>query len=191
MPRRFDPIIDAPPETADVNGRAYRVNTDFRVVLAYARMMDDEGTSDQDRAVLGLSLFFGEAIQAGDVEGLADFLRWFLKRGREGEEERERGERLFDLLEDSGRVFSAFLQVYRINLKKVRMHYWTFCELLEGLPQGTHLADVIGIRARRVHPGMSASERNELARLKARYRIGGREADFMAGLFSSLRGIAD
>jgi hypothetical protein len=193
MQKPFNPLIDQPPETTTVNGREYRVETDYRTVLAYLRLLQDQETEEQDKTLLGLSMFYGDKIHREDVEELVSFLRYFIDRGRENEEDDEssspKGERTFDLLEDSGRIYTAFLQIYRINLRRAKVHWWIFWELLEGLPEGTKLSSVIEIRRRKYSKGMSPAERNELARLKDYYRIG-EPADMMTGLFDSLMGIA-
>ena len=194
MPKRFNPLIDPPPETVEVNGREYRIEADYRKVLAYQRLLQDPEMDDQDKAVLGLALFYGDQVRREDVQDLLAYTQYFINRGqepREGDDEAPRKERTFDILEDSGRIYAAFLQVYGINLRKAKIHFWIFWELLEGLPpEGTKLAAVAEIRGRQYRKEMSPAERNELARLKEFYRIGDDAPDVITGLFDSLLGIS-
>lgn len=186
MQKQYNPLLDAPPETAEVNGRTYQVATDYRIALAYIRLQESDDMTDQDKAVMALSMFYGPQVQIEDMEALAEHLRWFLRRGKEEDaQEGSHGDPVFDIQVDAGRIFAAFLQAYRINLRKVRMHWWIFLELLDALPQGTHLADVIEIRQRPFRQGMSAAERNSLARMKDHYRIGIHRSP-EEGLFASL-----
>lgn len=190
---KFNLLIEDPPVTAEVNGREYSIDADFRVVLSYLRLLDDKDTSDQDKTTLALVLFFGEKIRSDDVEELVKFLRWYINRGEEPEPvdpEKPKPPRYFDILIDSGRIYSAFFHIYHINLRDVRMHWWIFMELLEGLPHGTHLSDVIDIRAKPFRKDMEPGERNDLARLKKRYAIDEAKTDVLGGLFESLKGIA-
>lgn len=195
MRKQFNPLIDRTPESVTVNGRHYRIETDYRTVLAYMRLIQDQDTEDQDKTVLGLSLFYGDNINPEDIEDLAAYLRHFINRGTEQQEDEAAGgtkpPKNFDLLADSGRIFAAFIQTYRINLRKASVHWWIFCELLEGLPdEGTKLAAVIDIRRREYSRHMTPAERNSLARLKEFYKI--EEApDVITGLFDSLLGIAE
>lgn len=184
----FNPLIDEPPTEAVVNGRIYPLSTDYRRVLSYSRTEADQDLEPGERAFVGLRLFFGDSILRDDAEGLVAFLRWYISRGRPVEEEADHVDPVFDLLVDSGRIYAAFFQVYQINLRKVRLHWWLFCELLEGLPRGTHLSEVIEIRSRS-SKGLSQHDQAQLARAKDRYRIG-KKKDIGMGLFEALKGIA-
>lgn len=191
MEKAYNPILDELPFECDANGRSYKANTDFRNVFAYFRLLESED-QDEDKVFFGLDLFFGDMIAADDVEILIDWIKWFIRRGKNKEEDEEeiKGPVMFDLIVDAGRIFSAFLQIYGINLRKVKMHWWVFGELLEGLPRGTHLADVIEIRSRKFEKWMKPSDRNELQRLKDRFRIG-EKVDPFDGLFDMLKGVAN
>lgn len=182
---KFNLLIDNPPTTATVNGTDYAINTDFRTVLSYLRLLDDEDLSDQDKTVLALVLFFGKRIKSADIEGLVAYVRWYINCGQEPKNEKKK-ERYFDILIDSGRIFAAFFQIYNINLRETSIHWWIFCELLAGLPKGTNLADVIDIRARPFRPDMKPSERNELAELKKHYALDDKKSDVLGNLFDSL-----
>lgn len=187
MGNPFNVLLDRPPETVEVNGRSYPVASDYRVALAYFRLMggDDD---DQDKALFSLSLFFGSEMAPDDIPELQKYIGWFLRRGRD-EEPQDKKARVFDMLEDSGRVFAAFYQIYKINLRTARVHWWVFCELLEGLPKGTHLSDVIEIRGKKFEKWMKPADRNELQQIKDRYRIGPK-VSAMDALFSMLKGVA-
>ncbi len=185
---RFNVLIDEPPVAVEVNGRLYHIHSDFKTVLAYLRLQAG-GDDDEDKARFGLSLFYGDDIARDDIPELFEYMGYFIRRGADKEEHRDTGAAVFDLMTDSGRVFAAFLQAYRINLRRASMHWWTFCELLEGLPKGTHLSDVIEIRGRKFEKWMKPADRNELQRAKDRYRIG-EAVDVMDNLFTALKGIA-
>jgi len=187
---KFNPLNDVPPEAAQVSGGEYLINTDYRTVLSYLRLLDDKDLSDQDRTALALVLFFGKVkIKVGDVGELAAYLRWYINCGEAPDPDKKKEPRYFDILTDSGRIYSAFFQTYHINLRDTRMHWWIFCELLAGLPKGTHLADVIDIRARPFRDDMKPSERNDLAKLKAHYALDESKTDVLGGLFESLAGV--
>jgi len=193
-PKRFNPLIDDLPRSVEVGGVEYQVQTDFRQALEYFRSLDDLDSDQTQKTLIGLRVFFGDQIRRDHVDGLVLKLKWFLNCGKP-ESKPSNEEKVFDLLEDSGRIYAAFLQVYQINLRKVRLHWWVFCELLEGLPQGTHLANVIDIRSRPLPKGTSPEAKEaaqKLLRAKARYKLGadrpGRDA--MSQFLDFLKGIA-
>lgn len=183
--RKFNPILDDQPKEAVVGDRVYRLNTDFRVVLSFFRLEGEES----EKTILTLRLFFGDRIYREDVPELLRFLGWYISKGEERTEDKKPRAKVFDFTVDAGRIFAAFFQVYGLNLRsgKDSLHWWTFCELLEALPEGTHLSEVVKIRSRKIDPGMSAQERNDLQRAKDRYRIG-EAVDPLAGIFNSLKG---
>jgi hypothetical protein len=191
MAKPFNVLLDKPPEDVWINGRQYKINTDFRVVLAYLREMENEGHTEDERNGIGLALFFGEEVRAGDLEDLAKALEFFITRGEAAEEEDEGPKRapVFDFLTDSGRIYAAFLQVYGVNLRQVKVHWWVFKDLLDGLPSGTKLEQVIEIRRRPFEKGMKPAEKNELQRMKDIYRIG-EKRDVLSDLFTAISGVA-
>ena len=187
MESKFNVLIDELPSGAVAGGVFYPIRSDFRNVFSYVRMLGDDTLSQQEKTLMALVLFYGETLPE-DLSPLAQYLTLFINLGEETEA--STGPRLFDLLGDSGRVYAAFRQVYRIDLRQARAHWWVFCELLEGLPNGTHLAEVIDIRGRKFEEWMKPSDRTALQRLKDRYAIGGEQVDVITGLFESLRGLA-
>jgi hypothetical protein len=73
---------------------------------------------------------------------------------------------------DSGRIFAAFLQVYGIDLRTEKMHWWTFKTLFDALPADTKLMEVIQIRQKKIPGGKDqGEERNAIIRQQLVYRI--------------------
>lgn len=120
--------LDALPESVCEGGEEYAVNTDFRVILRIFRMLGDPEISEEDKPWLLRGMFYiGRKPAKGD-KGFA----WFVGCGREKGE--AGGERDFDYEQDAAEIYSAFRQVYGIDLMDVeKLHWWRFLPLLEGL----------------------------------------------------------
>lgn len=120
--------LDALPETAEICGEEFAVNSDFRVVLRILRMLGDPEINEEDKPWLLRRMFF-----AGKAPAHAESaFEWFVGCGREREE--PGGERDFDYEQDAAEVYSAFRQVYGIDLIDIdKLHWWRFIPLLEGL----------------------------------------------------------
>lgn len=189
MAHKYNPLIDLDPTECEVNGHEYRANTDYRVVLSFLREQESSD-SVQMKTAIGLHLFFGDEIVPDDIEGLIKWSEWFITRGEEKKAEATaKQDPVFDILVDSGRILAAFLQVYGINLRRVKMHWWTFCELLDGLPGRTKISEVIEIRRMKIDPKMKPSEKKAITNAKALYAL--KEAKAPMELFGELmRGIA-
>ena len=63
---------------------------------------------------------------------------------------KEQKEPIFDFTQDSGYIYSSFLQAYNIDLIKERgkLHWLAFIDLFNGLPEDTQMARIISIRAK-------------------------------------------
>lgn len=182
--REFNLLLDKPPEEAVISGETYKVKTDFRRVLQYQRIADDEELDEQEKITRSIALFFGADahIVEDDIEPYLAWIGWFIRAGEE-EKEEPSGERVFDFLQDTALIFAAFLQAYRINLRTAEVHWWTFRALVCGLPSGTRLADVMEIRGKKAESWMSAEQKAELVAAQERVRIRGRgERDIFAGI---------
>lgn len=185
MPKKFNVLIDDLPDSIDTNGRLYDVNTDYRIVLSFFALQGADG-DEEEKARKGISLFIGDVLHVDDIKTVTDWIGWFIRCGEEPK--KDSNAPVFDLLEDSGRIFAAFFQVYGINLRKVKMHWWVFRELLDGLPKGTKLSDVVEIRQKPFEKWMSPADRNALQKQKDYYRIGEKKeiGDQLFGLMNAI-----
>lgn len=107
------------------------------------------------------------------------------------------GPRTLDMDQDWGLIHAAFLQAYGINLDKDlrHLHWRRFLSLLQGVPDGTKLAWVQGIRAAPMPKPTryNAEERARLAKLKACYAIRPKHTDpetQLQGMYNTLATMA-
>jgi hypothetical protein len=180
----FNLILDELPDTF----RGCSVNTDFRQGLRFFAALADSSLDDKERSAVILRLFFGSAIPS-DIESVKRFIDYFINGGGQ-KKKRERGGKItFDFNVDSGRLFSAFLQAYGIDLRTEKMHWWIFLELFHDLPEDTMLMRVIDIRQKKAPKYAGDEYKQDLYRAKREFAIetsGGSAAT----LGSALRGWA-
>ena len=104
------------------------INTDFRVILRIFRMLGDPEINEEDKPWILRRLFYIGRKPDKAEEGF----EWFVSCGREKSE--PGGERDFDYEQDAAEIYSAFRQVYGIDLIDIeKLHWWRFLPLLEGL----------------------------------------------------------
>ena len=122
------------PEYAKVNGKKYKINTDFRVALECNRIAEDQKIGDTERAMAIIYLLFGDE-GLKDLETAGDKLLKIavkyltLDKGIEKAEE----EPDMDFEQDMDYIETSFMSDYGIDLNQEHMHWWKFYNLINGL----------------------------------------------------------
>lgn len=139
----LDLTSKALPDTITVDGRAYLLNTDFRVWLRFFR---DVKECERKRSLFNASYLFKDAMPVYiDVNML---MQWAIPPR---ELPRPIGDECEDIVLDydidSDLIYSAFMEQYGIDLMDVEMHWYKFMALIRGISSETMLGKVIGWRS--------------------------------------------
>ena len=122
------------PEYVEVEGKRYKINTDFRVAIRCNEIAEDEKIGDYER-VLGIiyTLYGDEGINTPDhYEKLLEMAKKYLSCGKEIEI--TTGEQPdMDYVEDMDYIEASFMSDYHIDLTNQQMHWWKFMKLMNGL----------------------------------------------------------
>lgn len=120
------------PEYVKIGDKKYKINTDFRIAIECDRIANSDDIKDYERSLAIIYLLFGE-------EGLKDFenhvqllelAKKYLACGKEIEDNEDRD---MDFIEDMDYIEASFMSDYRIDLSNIKMHWWTFYKLINGL----------------------------------------------------------
>lgn len=132
------------PEYAEVKGKKYKINTDYRVALRCFEVIEDSSISDTERALAVVFLVFGEI----PMEDAQDFLRIAGDYLRCGEKETHQTTRKrdIDFNADEKYIVASFMSDYRIDLSSANMHFWQYIQLIEGLTENAIMSRVRDIR---------------------------------------------
>lgn len=138
-------LIDDLPET--VNG--IPIYTDYRNMVQFELLMQDDELSALEKASLALNLLYREPVS--DFKTAWDGLLWYHHKGMEPQVEKKHSQAnsitvLYDFEQDAGYIYTAFWQVYRIDLQATPLHWWTFRELLLHLPDTCTMGKIMQIR---------------------------------------------
>jgi hypothetical protein len=122
------------PKYVEVDGKRYKINTDFRVAIKCDEVARDESIGDFERALSIIYLLFGEeGIDNQEHYGkLLELAKKYLLCGKE-EEIKKSEERDMDLIEDYSYIKTSFRSDYGIKLDEENMHWWEFMDLMNGL----------------------------------------------------------
>lgn len=120
------------PEYADVNGKKYKINTDYRIAIECDRIARDETITDYERALAIIYKLFGEEgiNNPQDYETLLDKAKIYLLCGEEQQEDNKEPD--MDYIQDMKYIIPSFRSDYGIILNGY-MHWWEFYSLLNGL----------------------------------------------------------
>ena len=132
------------PQYAEVAGKRYKINTDYRVALRCFEVIEDISISDEERSVAIVYLLFGEV----PLQYMDDFLRIagdFLRCG-ETQTAQEAEKRDMDFTADEKYIVASFMSDYRIDLASVDMHFWQYIQLIQGFTDRSVMSRVREIR---------------------------------------------
>ena len=125
------------PEYAEVNGKKYKINTDFRIAIECQRIAEDNSIGDFQRAMgIIYKLYGDEAIDSknmNDWSRLLELAIQFLTLGNEQTNSISNDEPDMDLIEDMPYIEASFMSDYKIDITNEKIHWWKFYKLLEGL----------------------------------------------------------
>ena len=105
----------------------YPIRSGHRAILRTLRMLADPEIGDADKPLQLRRMFFVGAAAPDAEQCFQDFVRCGKPDPSPG------GERDFDYDEDAAEIYSAFRQLYRIDLLETEMHWWVFSALLDGI----------------------------------------------------------
>lgn len=168
----FNFLLNDFPDKYQGAKKVYPVNTSFRQGLKFFKILEDKELSEETKYELYLLCFFGENLEVNreDLEGMFEFIPYYLSGGKV-DDEPGGGRKVFDFCEDSGRLYSAFRQVYGIDLLNEDMHWWVFLQLFHDIVSETKLTQVIDIRGKKVPKDANAEYKAQLRRAKAYYEL--------------------
>lgn len=155
-------LYETAPDSVTVNGRKVRLNLDFRNVLKMIDILEQDDLMPDAREWLAM-----KCVCRRPVKGMKPAVMKLLFPKAENREQ------ITDMAQDADLIRAAFRQAYGINLYTDKLHWFEFCCLLSGIPEGTRYSDVLGIRTREMPEptAYNQKERQRLARAKAEFGL--------------------
>lgn len=176
------------PYSVTVNGKRYRINPSFdRILEAVDVLANNEWTESQKISYLQWLLIKSRCKNpVAVINAIMDVL---IKSNGNDEP------KTLDFTQDSEMIYAAFWQTYGIDLFKERgkLHWIKFSALLSALPEDTRISEIIGIRTQEVPKATKYNQesRNQLIRLKAKYKIKLTEEEKEAAYQKAMHKLAD
>jgi len=190
-------LIDAIPESVDILGKTYNINTDFRASILFEIMVQDKRITPNEKKAIGISLYFDtKPIGLDNSEILAETMEqilWFYRCGKEiefveGKEEQP----ILDYEFDADYIYSAFLTQYGIDLQIENLHWWKFRALFKSLNDTNKIIKIMQYRGMKIDNKMSPENKKFYREMKHIYKIPDKrkqseiEASFNDGMSSMM-----
>lgn len=159
------------PETIKVNGRSYKINTDFRVALSCFRAIEDDDITDETRALAIITLLLGKNVQFSDYEECLKKCSIYLRCGKE--ENVDDSDIDMDYLQDAKYIRTSIRHCYpSINLNEIEyLHWYEYNELIEGLTEDTILSRIRELRSFDLKEESDPHKRAQIKKAKERVAL--------------------
>ncbi len=156
-------LVDKLPETVEVGGRSYPINTDFRACLKTIMACEDGELTGYEKSLVILTNLFDEI--PDDLDAALEKAQWFLDGGEVRQEQTEERlqPRVYSFSKDANFIFAAFRQTHGIDLQTANLHWWTFIALFMDVGGDTTFSQLTALR-KRVKTGKATKEEREAAR---------------------------
>ena len=134
------------PVSAEIGGREYPVNTDFRDVLEIIEILQDLDKHERLRVILALTLFYEEFEEMPPEEYQAAF-DWMLRFiALDEPEDNSPHIKLIDWEQDRTIIAAEINKVAGVEVRDLRyLHWWTFIGYFNGIGEG-QLSFIVSIR---------------------------------------------
>ena len=183
-------LYDALPDTVTVDGKAYRIYTDYRDWLRFYDMQEDDGLSKREKLLLMLEWYIDKP-PLSCLEEALEALIGFATRSEEQPEQRQEHsgrkttDRVLSWQYDAAYVYAAFLSVYHMDLQQVeQMHWHLFLGLFDALPDEAPIKQRMGYRSVNLAEIKDKNERLRIRKIQDRIRIPQPELDgYQCGAF--------
>lgn len=162
-------ILDDLPETVEIQGLKYSINSDFKTFMRFEILMGDTEISDSLKLTIALEMFYGDQFIINEMEAIERILDVYI--GEEIEEPPKKLDPIYSFKEDGNLIYVSFIEAYNIDLTVTRMHWWKFKALFFNLPETTAMARVMGYRAKKITPDMSREDIKFYKNMKRIYAL--------------------
>lgn len=159
------------PEYVEIEGKQYKINTDYRVAIDCNEIALDTTIDDEERALAIIYKLYGKEglFDKDNHQKLLELAQKYLSCGKELD---TKGKPDMDFKQDMGLIEISFLSDYKImDLPKTKMHWWKFNDAINGLSNSELgncclLNKIRYIRNKKLSEIKDPKERQEMAELQ-------------------------
>lgn len=162
-------LYDRPPETLRIDGKEYKIDTDFRIWIKYQDALIGEKTQ-KERAEALLKLIIELGLPPSP-DTMTEMLNFYIGESHEKDSGGKSANVAYDLIKDSEYIFSAFRSAYGIDLTTEKIHWWKFRALFKALPDDCQMCKIMMYRTIDLKD-VPKSQKSFYEKMKRKYSLG-------------------
>lgn len=163
------------PDTVEVDGKKYRVHTDFRRWLELGRMMSDRSLPMERKIVDALVLCYPHDSLPPSLEGAVNSMLRFYTGGKkppsEGKTPEKKKKPIYDFEYDAEYIYAAFMGQYGIDLTTASLHWYQFKALFMGLDENCKMCKIMEYRSIDLSKIKDKEQKAFYRKMKQAYRL--------------------
>lgn len=164
------------PEYVQIDGIKAKINTDFRYAIECERIAKDTNISNYEKQIGIIYTLFdidNTNIHIDYEKWLKVALKYLLGRNSEEKINKpiKKTKKDMDYNKDWGLIVSSMWSTYNIDITKEKIHWWTFFDLLNGLPSDCIFNKVRDIRNKDISKIKDRETREQYIELKKAYSL--------------------
>ncbi len=166
-------LLTRPPETVTAEGKAYPINTDFRVWIEIEELLSTLSQADFATVLAKCLALAYTHLPPSPVAALNCLLEFYSPGAlsRSVAKSHTSAPPLYDIKADFEYIYSAFMSRYGIDLCEVQLHWWKFCALLSGLDDSCRFAKIVSYRGIDTHSIKDPEQRRFYEKMKRLYAL--------------------
>lgn len=170
-------LIDKLPHHVEIDGVKYQINCDFRTSIRFELLIQESDLSIQDKVNQALKLYFNEIPY--NTKKAVEQIIWFYSCGASDKDKSSNDDdtssnftqRAYSFEYDKNYIFSAFYQIYGIDLTKKDLHWWKFKALFNSLTDDCLFSKIMYYRNVEINSKMSKEYQQHIRKLKELYAL--------------------
>lgn len=146
----FNLLVDILPETVEIDGIEYEINSNFRNSILFECMINDNSLSEEEKVRATLDLYY--PVIPENINEAVNKAIWFYSCDRKAKQGKGKGKnqkkQIYSFEDDAEYIYAAFMDQYRIDLNSIDyLHWWRFKALFKALKEDNEIVKIMGYRA--------------------------------------------
>ncbi|NBI08059.1 bacteriophage Gp15 family protein [Senegalia massiliensis] len=174
-------LIDLVPDTVEIDGIDYKINTCFRISMMFELLMQDNSIPEDEKLKMALNLYYEEV--PDNLNKAVEKILWFYKCGKEDDisnsnntenanNNSKKADNIYSFGHDDEYIYSAFLDQYGIDLQDIEhLHWWKFKAMFKSLKDDNLISKIMGYRSITISSDMSDNDKKYYRKMKEIYAL--------------------